>query len=272
MIGRKLRSSRPLGGSIAVASGLPSSSRKVRNSGISRWTCAFSPISCSKDTFEIGWNDWTAFSRSLRKYFSTAWCMVSDSASASPSVSMRNQVLPPGASHTYLMLPPDSEPGAPASRMAGCDVVEAKSRRGGLSTATSAAALPGARLPRLALNPPRPARAQGRRAARRAPQRRRLLRRLGPFAPQRDQGGHHRRPDEEAEDAKALQPAEDAQQHPQERQPHRSADQHGPHEMVGDEDDDAAGDDDHDAADRVAGGEQVERAQAIRDRGGEGDD
>ena len=36
MIGRKLRSSCPPGGSIAVTSGLPSSSRNVRNSGISR--------------------------------------------------------------------------------------------------------------------------------------------------------------------------------------------------------------------------------------------
>src|SRR5579863_7692035 len=106
MIGRKLRSSLPPGGSIAVASGVPSSARSVRNSGISRWICAFSPISCSKNTLEIGWKLWVAFSCSLRKYFSTAWRIVSDSLAASASVSMRNQVLRSGASQTYFMLPP----------------------------------------------------------------------------------------------------------------------------------------------------------------------
>src|SRR5262249_55889108 len=68
--------------------------------------CAFSPISCSKYTLEIGRKLCAALSCSLRKYFSTAWRIVSDSSTASASVSMRNHVLPPGASQTYLIIPP----------------------------------------------------------------------------------------------------------------------------------------------------------------------
>src|SRR6266436_6016704 len=119
MIGRKLRSSCPLGGSIAVASGVPSISRSVRNSGISRWMCAFRPISCSKDTFEIGRKLCAALSCSLRKYFSTAWRIVSDSATASASLSIRNHVLPPDASQTYLMLPPTGLSGTDRHREGG---------------------------------------------------------------------------------------------------------------------------------------------------------
>ena len=80
---------------------VPSSARRVRNSGISRWICAFMPISCSKLTLDGDWYPAAARSCSLRKYFSTAWCIISDSAPASPSVSIRNHVLPPGASQTY---------------------------------------------------------------------------------------------------------------------------------------------------------------------------
>src|SRR6266446_350103 len=122
MIGRKLLSSRPPGGSIAVASGLPSPSRSVRNNGISRRMCAFSPISCSKETFDTGRKLCAALSCSLQKYFSTAWRMVSDSATASASFSIRNHVLPSDASQTYLMLPPTGFRHAPASRGWGCDV------------------------------------------------------------------------------------------------------------------------------------------------------
>src|SRR5215469_16018635 len=137
MIGRKLRSSLPPGGSIAVASGVPSSARRVRNSGISRWICAFNPISCSKNTLEIGWKLWVAFSCSLRKYFSTAWRIVSDSLAASASVSIRNQVLPSGASQTYFMLSSWATPPGPASR--GPAVAKAKSARAALSTVEKSA-------------------------------------------------------------------------------------------------------------------------------------
>src|SRR5207244_3360734 len=85
-----------------------SPSRSVRKSGISRRMCAFSPISCSKETFDTGRKLCAALSCSLRKYFSTAWRIVSDSATASASLSIRNHVLPSDASQTYLMLPPTS--------------------------------------------------------------------------------------------------------------------------------------------------------------------
>src|SRR5437016_5161987 len=50
-----------------------------------------------------GRQDWTAFSRSRRKYFSTVWLIRRDSCAASPSVSIRNQALPFGASQTYCI-------------------------------------------------------------------------------------------------------------------------------------------------------------------------
>jgi hypothetical protein len=50
-----------------------------------------------------GRQDWTAFSHSRRKYFSTVWHIRRDSCTASPSVSMRNQALPFGASQTYCI-------------------------------------------------------------------------------------------------------------------------------------------------------------------------
>ena len=53
----------------------------------------------------FGCQDWTAFSRSRRKYFSTVWPIKRDSCTASPSVSIRNQVLPFGASQTYCISP-----------------------------------------------------------------------------------------------------------------------------------------------------------------------
>src|SRR5437588_7396961 len=75
---------------------------------------------------------WVALSCSLRKYFSTAWRMISDSAKASDSVSIRNHVLPPGASQTYLMPPPLDEfrPGSQLAGIAkvGCDVAGRKIR------------------------------------------------------------------------------------------------------------------------------------------------
>src|SRR5437762_12551885 len=109
-------------------------SRKVKNSGISRWMCAFRPISCSKDTFETGRKLCAALSCSLRKYFSTAWRMVSDSATASDSVSIRNHVLPPGASQTYLMIPPNMASGnQPASRGWACDVGKKQNPESGAS-------------------------------------------------------------------------------------------------------------------------------------------
>src|SRR5262249_18913847 len=93
--------------------------------------CAFSPISCSKYTLEIGRKLCAALSCSLRKYFSTAWRIVSDSPTASDSVSIRNQVLPPGASQTYLMPPPQDgsrpEPRAGIAQV-GCDVESSKIR------------------------------------------------------------------------------------------------------------------------------------------------
>src|SRR6516162_1745477 len=49
-------------------------------------------------------HDCTAFSRSRRKYFSTVWLIRRDSCTASPSVSIRNQALPFGASQTYCIL------------------------------------------------------------------------------------------------------------------------------------------------------------------------
>ena len=51
-----------------------------------------------------GRQDRTAFYRSRRKYFSTVWFSRRDSCVASPSVAIRNQVLPFGASHTYRIL------------------------------------------------------------------------------------------------------------------------------------------------------------------------
>ena len=68
------------------------------------------PVKAAKDAVSrsialgrSGRQDWTAFSRSRRKYFSTAWLIRRDSCAASPSVSMRNQVLPSGASQTYCI-------------------------------------------------------------------------------------------------------------------------------------------------------------------------
>src|SRR3954447_17314210 len=60
--------------------------------------------------------------------------MVSDSATASDSVSIRNQVLPPGASQTYLMIPPNMASGnEPASRGWACDVGKKQNPESGAS-------------------------------------------------------------------------------------------------------------------------------------------
>src|SRR5260370_42418114 len=65
--------------------------------------------------------------------------MVSDSATASASVSIRNHVLPPGASQTYLMLPPKMTSGMDRHREGGDAMSgEAKSGVTAESTATSA--------------------------------------------------------------------------------------------------------------------------------------
>src|SRR2546423_5483079 len=95
----------PPGGSIAVASALPSLSRNVRKSGISRCTWASSPMSRSIALGRSRRQNWTAFSRSRQKYSSTVWLIRRDSCVASPSVSIRNQVLPFGASQTYCISP-----------------------------------------------------------------------------------------------------------------------------------------------------------------------
>ena len=43
-----------IGGSMAVASPLPSSSRRVKKTGMMRWRCAFSPIFRSTETLGGG--------------------------------------------------------------------------------------------------------------------------------------------------------------------------------------------------------------------------
>src|SRR5689334_6133346 len=248
MIGRKLRSSRPPGGSIAVASGVPSMSRNVKNSGISRWTWAFSPISCSKETFEIGRKLCVALSCSLRKYFSTAWRIVSDSATASASVSMRNHVLLPGASQTYLMSPPNMASGANRHREGGHAMSrEAKSGLRNESIATSA------HLPLLGGFVDLPGYI------------RRIIGCFGPLTPQRDERCHQRRPQKQSQEAERLEPAENTEQHPQERQSRGTADQDGAHKMIGDEHNDAAADKNDDRADRVPDREQVEPGKGVDD-------
>src|SRR5206468_1173900 len=94
---------------------------------------AFSPISCSKETFDTGRKLCAALSCSLRKYFSTAWRISSDSATASDSLSIRNHVLPPDASQTYLMLPPTWLPAGAGVARAGYDLRTRKIRSRGAS-------------------------------------------------------------------------------------------------------------------------------------------
>src|ERR1700722_7621833 len=82
----------------------------------------------------------TAFSCSLRKYFSTAWRMISDSLAASASVSMRNQVLPADAWQTYLMLPPGQPSPVTTGSRPGMRQQEAKAGRSPESTPCAAIA------------------------------------------------------------------------------------------------------------------------------------
>ena len=55
------------------------------------------------------------------------------------------------------------------------------------------------------------------------------------FAPQRDEHREQRRPEQEPEQAEALDAPENAEQHPHEGKPRRAADHRRAHEMVGDE-------------------------------------
>src|SRR5438094_341501 len=274
MIGRKLRSSRPPGGSIAVASGLPSPSRSVRNNGISRRMCAFSPISCSKETFDTGRKLCAALSCSLRKYFSTAWRMVSDSATASASFSIRNHVLPSDASQTYLMLPPTWLPERAGIARVGMRCQETgKSGVRSESTASwrSSSCAQSKRRPSLGTWASRLADALGRCAGGRARRRRardvggRRLR-VGPFAPQCDERGHYRRAEKQAKKPHRLQPAEDAEQDPQKGQSRGAADQHRAHEVIGAEHQHAAEHEDDDGAEPVPDDEQVEPGEATDHR------
>src|SRR5437762_12808444 len=229
-------------------------SRKVKNSGISRWMCALRPISCSKDTFETGRKLCAARSCSLRKYFSTAWRMVSDSATASDSVSMRNHVLPPGASQTYLMIPPNMASGVSRHREGGHAMSrEAKSGLRNESTARSA------HLPLLGgcIDLPGYVRT--------------IIGCFGPLAPQRDESSHQRRPQQQSEQAERLEPAENAEQHPQEPQSRGAADQDGANEMAGDEHNDAAADENDNCPDGVPDREQVQSGKGVNDGGRERD-
>src|SRR5439155_14427551 len=116
---------------------------------------------------------------------------------------MRNHVLPSDPSHTYFMLPPTWLPAGPHRPDDSADSGQAKYGAAGESTA---------KLATVATSCQRAPDGGG-------------VRRLGPLAPQGNERGHHRRAEKEPEKPHRLQPAEDAEQHQQEGQPRRAADQ-----------------------------------------------
>src|SRR5579863_2224285 len=207
--------------------------------------------------------------------------MISDSATASASLSIRNHVLPPDASQTYLMLPPSWLPESTGIARVGMRCSEQQNPESGVCQQQPAVtAIHRGQAGASAENngrehsaPARPAGAPARSAPRGRRARRNVdPRRLGPLAPQRDERRHDCWAEKQAEKPHRFQPAEQPQQDQQEGQPRGAPDQDRADEVIGDEYQHAAQHDDDDRAERVADREQVEPGEAVNDWDGKRDD
>src|SRR5438105_9883414 len=166
--------------------------------------------------------------------------MPSVSAAASASVSIRNQVFPPGASQTYLMHPPNFPMASRYREPSGrCSIIGGGRNAGKAGSATRSDHYSS--------------------IFRRVADLLRFVRRttggtgrFRPISPQRYQGGHDCRAEKQPDNTEGFQAAENPQQHPQERQTCGAADDGRPNRMIGDKDDDETKTEDRRAGDRTS--------------------
>src|SRR5207249_2241147 len=148
--------------------------------------------------------------------FSTAWRIASDSLAASASVSIRNQVFPPGASQTYFMHPPTFHTMSGVANRRGQALHYQRrttSRQGQVRVRIAYYSINFSRVLR---NGEFFLRASGQGSVSRSgplwPTRgRRVACRMGvgPFSPQRDQRGHDRWAEKQPQNPEGFQSAED---------------------------------------------------------------